>query len=134
MSRLIEQIKEDEGFRGESYLDSLDIPTIGFGTRLPLTEAEAELILQFRLNQKISHLIEVKPIILTLTQDRQEVLFNMVYQMGVNGVLKFKKMWKAIEAGDYATASAEMLDSRWHKQTPNRAEKLAKKMGGIAIA
>lgn len=134
MSRLVEQIKVSEGFRGESYLDSLDIPTIGFGTRLPLSEAEAELILQFRLNQKISHLLEMKPIVLTLTQSRQEVLFEMAYQLGVNGLLKFKNMWRAIEDNDYATASAEMLNSRWHSQTPNRAEKLAKIMGGLATA
>jgi len=126
--RLIENIKESEGFRGEEYLDSLDIPTIGFGTRLPLTEAEAELILSFRLNQKISHLLEEKPLIVRLPIEKQEVLFEMAYQLGVNGLLNFKMMWLALENFDYKVAAVEMLDSRWSKQTPNRAEKLARQM------
>ena len=128
MSRLINKIKESEGFKGVEYLDSLNIPTIGFGTRLPLTEAEAELILSFRLNQMISHLLEVKPLVLRLPQDKQEVLFEMVYQMGVNGVLNFKMMWLALENFKYNEASVEMIDSLWAKQTPNRANKLAEQM------
>lgn len=126
MSRLIEQIKEDEGFRGEPYDDSLGIPTIGIGTRLPLTEEEAELIMKSRLNQKIDHLLSVKPIILRLPQEKQEALFNMAYQLGVNGLLKFKKMWEALEDFNYELAGIEARDSRWYTQTPNRAEKVAR--------
>jgi len=128
MTDLLDEIKQDEGFRGESYLDSLDIPTIGFGTKLPLDEDEAEMILNHRLTKKIDHLVKVKPIVMTLTKARQEVLFNMAYQLGVNGLLKFKKMWSAIEIGDFNTASNEGLDSRWHIQTPSRAEKLMKRL------
>lgn len=113
---------------GNSYEDSLGIPTIGYGTKLPLTEAEAETILAIRLNQKISHLLDAKPIVLRLPQDKQEVLFEMAYQLGVNGLLNFKMMWLALESFDYKVAAAEMLDSKWHTQTPNRAEKLAKQM------
>jgi len=131
MSRLIKLIKEDEGFRGENYLDSLNIPTIGYGTKLPLSEAEAELILSFRLNQKISQLLEAKPIVMTLSQERQEVLFSLCYQLGTNGLLRFKRMWTAIENHDFATASAELLDSKYATQTPNRANKNAKILGGI---
>jgi len=131
MSRLIKLIKEDEGFRGENYLDSLNIPTIGYGTKLPLSEAEAELILSFRLNQKISQLLEAKPIVMTLSLERQEVLFSLAYQLGTNGLLRFKRMWAAIENHDFATASAELLDSKYATQTPNRANKNAKILGGI---
>ena len=49
----------------------------------------------------------------------------MVFQLGVGGVSKFKAMWKALEENDYTTASIEMLDSRWAKQTPTRAENLS---------
>lgn len=166
MSRLVENIKESEGFVAAPYLDSLGYSTVGIGTRLPLTVAEIEIVirfrfdeamkkinsdgvvfngdifplskqeatilLEFRLNQKISHLLEKKPIVLRLPQEQQEVVFEMVYQMGVNGVLNFKMMWLALEQLDYGIASVEMLDSRWAKQTPQRAEKLAKKMSGIA--
>ena len=42
-------IKEAEGFRGEPYDDTRGNPTIGYGTKLPLTEAEGELLLRYRL-------------------------------------------------------------------------------------
>ena len=46
---------------------------------------------------------------------------------------KFKNMWKALEQDppEYATAAMEMLDSRWAKQTPNRAEAMSAEMAGI---
>ena len=52
----------------------------------------------------------------------------MVFQLGIGGVSKFKKMWEALEKGDYTEASFQMMDSRWAKQTPSRAESLSKIM------
>jgi lysozyme len=54
----------------------------------------------------------------------------MAYQMGVVGVLKFKKMLLAIKDKNYALASHEMLDSTWAIQTSNRAKELAAQMKG----
>lgn len=125
---LLQKIKESEGFRGMPYDDHLGNPTIGFGTLLPIDEQEAELLLQHRLAKMILHLHNEKPIVLKLNQARQDVLAEMAYQLGVNGVLKFKKMWKAIEDQNYSLASMEMIDSKWFSQTPNRATKLAEIM------
>jgi lysozyme len=57
----------------------------------------------------------------------------MVFQLGETGVSKFKNMWKALEQNppEYATAAMEMLDSRWAKQTKNRAEAMSAEMAGI---
>jgi len=52
----------------------------------------------------------------------------MVYQIGEGGVGKFKNMFKALDNEDYGEAAFQMLDSLWAKQTPNRANKLSKKM------
>lgn len=125
MSELVNKIKQSEGFVGDSYLDSLDIPTIGFGTKLPLDEDEAELILKHRLNKKIDELLNKKPIVLRLPLEKQEALFEMAYQLGVGGLLKFKMMWLALDQFDYRAAGIEARDSKWYQQTPNRAEKLA---------
>ena len=57
----------------------------------------------------------------------------MVFQLGIGGVSKFKNMWKALGEGDYQTASEEMLDSRWAKQTPKRAESLSATMKSCKI-
>ena len=162
MSRLVENIKISEGFREYPYKDSLGKDTVGYGTLLPLTVAEvemvmrerfaislkgindggiifqglifpltkseAEYILQFRLNQKISAILEEKPIILRFPQEKQEVIFEMIYQLGTRGVLNFKMMWLALEDFHFQEASQEMLLSRWATQTPKRAEKLANQM------
>ena len=50
---------------------------------------------------------------------------NMAYQMGVPGLLRFKKMLSALEAGDWKTAEKEALDSLWARQTPRRAREVA---------
>ena len=49
----------------------------------------------------------------------------MSYQMGLNGLLNFKKMISALSAHDYLKASEEALDSGYAKTTPNRAQRNA---------
>ena len=61
-----------------------------------------------------------------LNPHRQGVMIEMVFQMGVEGVGKFKKFLAAAKDQDWTRAADEMLDSKWHKQTPERAEMLAK--------
>ena len=128
MIELEEQLKEHEGFRGMPYKDSLGYPTIGFGTKLPLSENEAELLMKYRLEKKRDELITAMPFVYNLPDDKQKVLYEMSYQMGVRGVLLFKRMWSALKSRDFETASKEMLDSRWAVQTPDRAKGLAKIM------
>lgn len=55
----------------------------------------------------------------------KNVLTEMVFQMGFRGVCGFKKMLAVLESGNYGEAAREMLDSRWARQTPRRAQALA---------
>ena len=55
----------------------------------------------------------------------------MVYQMGYNGVSKFKETLRLINNENYYEASDEMLDSNWAHQTPERALKLSKILRNI---
>jgi lysozyme len=125
---IISELKKDEGFRGEPYNDTEGFPTIGFGTKLPLTQNEALWLLEHRLQVSIEQLEKIQPIFKDLPIEAKKIIANMIYQMGVGGVLNFRKMWGALKAGDYKLAGREMRDSRWYKQTPNRAERLAKRM------
>lgn len=54
----------------------------------------------------------------------RRALGNMCFQLGINGLLKFKKMLHALEIGDYAGAKREALDSQWAQQTPERAKRV----------
>ena len=62
----------------------------------------------------------------------QEILVEMVFQLGKSGVSKFRNMWKALSEKNYIGASYEMLDSKWAKQTPNRAKSMANQMKACA--
>jgi lysozyme len=124
---LIEELKREEGFSEVVYKDHLGFDTIGYGTKMPLSEAECELLLRSRLSVFIAE-VDNKLGYLDIRQEAKDILYLMAYQMGLAGVMKFKMMIKALEIQDYYKASSEMLNSRWAKQTPNRANALAVKM------
>ena len=67
-----------------------------------------------------------------IDEKAQEIIIEMVFQLGRTGVSKFKNMWKALSELNYVGASYEMLDSRWSKQTPNRAKAMANQMRACA--
>ena len=127
---LIDDIKQEEGFKGIVYKCTEGFDTIGYGTRLPLSEKEAEMILEYRLNILKGNL-SGSLYMLDIDKKAWDILYNMVYQMGVKGVLNFKNMIKALENKDYKKAGDEMLDSKWAKQTPARANRLSKAMKAI---
>lgn len=127
---LIEDIKQEEGFSGTVYRCTEGFDTVGYGSRMPITKEEAELILNHRLNQTKAQLTSYL-YDLDIKQEAWDILFNMAYQLGVNGVLKFKKMIEALRDKDYKEASKQGLDSLWAKQTPQRANRLMKRMSEL---
>lgn len=129
----------EENFRAKPYYCSENFPTVGYGERVgdknaPLpnitrTEKEAREFLRKRIQDAINKLSTQKALAWSkCNQQRQAILVSMVYQLGFNGTLVFKKMWAAIEAGNFEEASKQMLDSLWVKQTRNRALRHAKTM------
>ena len=67
---------------------------------------------------------------LKISDDAKFILIEMIFQLGGNGVSKFRKMWSALaeDPPNYKEASVQMLDSRWAKQTPNRAQEMSEHM------
>jgi lysozyme len=61
----------------------------------------------------------------SLDDVRESALVNMCFNVGIGKLLNFRKFLSALEAGDYKSASAEMLDSLWAKQVGPRAQRLA---------
>ena len=128
---LVDSIKQGEGYRAKVYKCTEGYDTIGYGFAikdLELDEEVCDMILDKKLDKLIDATNNKFPFLRELPQDKCEVVFEMVYQLGLNGVSKFKKMLKALEDKDYDKASVEMLDSLWAKQTPNRAKKLSNQM------
>lgn len=54
------------------------------------------------------------------------VMQNMAFQLGIYGLLDFKKTLELVRRHKYAEAAVELLDSDLAKQTPARAGELAK--------
>ena len=125
---LIERLKVNEGFRSRVYQCSLGFDTIGYGFAikdLELTEKEAEHLLANRVSQKHFHLLDNLDWYSDMPPEVQGVILEMVYQLGFSGFKKFKKAISNMKSKDWKGAATEMLDSRWAKQTPNRANQLA---------
>jgi lysozyme len=134
---LKEEIKLHEGFVPRVYKDSLGKRTIGYGhlcvepeqwdDNKEYTKEELENVFSKDFNEALKnaeHLIGER----NINHVAKEVIIEMVFQLGIGGVGKFKNMWKALDGEDYGEASFQMLDSLWAKQTPARAGKLAGKM------
>ena len=67
----------------------------------------------------------------TLSDERQEVLIEMCFQMGVTRLGGFVKMWAALAAKIWTLAAHEGLDSKWARaDSPKRATELMELMRG----
>ena len=106
--------------------------TIGYGWNIEdrgITKTEAEIILRGMISDITFRLTAFHPDVFSyLSQIRKNVLIDMAYNLGIAGIEKFKKMWKALKNRDYQKASEEMLNSKWAVQVPRRAKQLAKLM------
>lgn len=136
MTKLTEQLKRHEGAVKNNgshfpYKCPADKLTIGYGRNIEergISEDEAEYLLNNDIKLSEGELSKAFPWFSNLTAERQAVLINMHFNMGLTRLKGFIKALPAIERGDYKTAAAEMLDSRWAKQVGKRATELAKQM------
>jgi lysozyme len=129
--RACAQLKRDEGFRQMPYHDSEGVLTIGYGFNLQsdgLTEQEASIVLHLRGWNRYVELLTALPWAHKLDDARQGVLLNMAYNLGVNGLLQFKRTLEFIQQGFYAHAADEMLNSKWATQVGPRAHRLSEQM------
>ena len=125
---LIDDIKKHEGVRARVYQSTEGYYTIGYGFAikdLELTEHIADQILMKKLSELNLKIIDRFKWYFTSPQKVQDVVVNMCYQMGISGFSKFKKTIYYLETEQYEEAADEMLDSLWHKQTPNRSKELS---------
>ena len=137
MEDIKERIKQHEGFRRTVYSDSLGFATIGYGHLVLDTDnfvegveySKEELDAVFESDFKIA-LTSAEELLegLDVPETVKGIVCEMCFQLGKPRVMKFKRMWEGIEAGDYNAAADEMIDSNWHKQTTARCEDLAEPM------
>ncbi len=133
---LEEMIIRHEGFIPHAYQDSLGYWTIGIGRLIDkrkaggITKEEAIFLLGNDLDKCRLDLDGKLPWWKNLTPERQMVLMDMTFNLGINGLLGFKNTLKLIEDGKYKEAAKAMLQSHWASQVGNRAIELSSMMEG----
>ncbi|MFQ2530708.1 glycoside hydrolase family protein [Aeromonas caviae] len=151
MLRIEQQLVQDEGSKLSIYKDTEGKYTIGIGhlisNKPSTTRTQAIALLDKELNRSTQGTItpleqsnlfrkDLAAVQKGITQAsfyglykgldpvRQSAIQNMVFNLGVAGVSKFKKMFAALAKGDYESASKEGLNSLWARQVPNRAKRV----------
>ena len=120
-----------EGLKLEPYECTAGKLTIGVGRNIEdigITEDEARYLLDNDILRVCDELDRNLPWWRDLSDARQRVLVDMVFNLGISRFMQFQNTIAAIESGDYETAAGEMLDSRWANQVGNRAKTLSRMM------
>lgn len=126
--KLIQQLRRHEGERLKPYRCSSGKLTIGVGRNLDdrgITAAESAYLLNNDIDRVWVEVESRMPWIRQLNEVRQRVLLDMAFNLGIDGLMKFRNTLATIRAGDYQKAGVMMLDSLWAKQVGNRAQRLA---------
>lgn len=125
--KLIKQLKRHEGYRRLVYECTRGVLTIGIGRNLEavgISEKEAEILLENDIQEAIDQLNK-KDLLEGHDEIRQAVLINMTFNLGVNGLLKFRKSIRHWRNKEYDLFADEILRSRWARQVGQRAKELS---------
>jgi lysozyme len=134
-SRLLDSIKQSEGYSDTLYMCPAGKPTIGYGTNIEkISKSEATMLLTMRVNDAIALVDSILgyDAISRLSESQRDAVYELGYWIGGSRFQKFKKMIKAIRNYDYIKASDELMDSKLGREYTTRAKRLAYKLrGGI---
>jgi len=139
------QLKIDEGVVNEVYLDHLGLPTFGVGHLIlesdeefgkpvgtPVSEERVKECFERDLDTAISECVALYGEGFTDWPDEvQQVIVNMMFNMGRTRLGGFKNFRKALEEGDWKRAGVEGRDSKWYRQVTNRAERLMSRLENV---
>ena len=129
MDRLLASVKKHEGYRNKVYLDTLGKRTVGVGHLCVEDfweddkEYEEKFLMTILEHDLQTAIKGAKDLMsengcMDMDEVAEEIIIEMIFQLGKTGVSKFKNMWKALSALEYSTAASEMLDSRWANKHP----------------
>ena len=146
IEKLRDQLKIDEGCVNSVYLDHLNLPTVGIGHLVtewddeygkPVGTEVSEDRVNELFDQDVQVTIDECKLLYNnfdeLPEEAQQIIANMMFNMGRPRLSRFHKMKKAVDAGDWEEAGNQMKDSRWYDQVTTRAERLVKRMKAIQV-
>ena len=145
IEQLREQLEIDEGVKYEVYLDHLGYATLGVGHLVLESDpehgdevgtpvSESRVIEAFE--QDCENVLRDCNILYedfaSLPEEAQQVIANMMFNMGRPRLSKFKGMKRGVDSRDWNAAADEMVDSAWYRQVTNRADRLVERIRALA--
>jgi lysozyme len=143
---VFETLKIDEGVEYKVYADHLGLHTFGVGHLIvegdpewgqpfetPVSEERVWEAFDADLNIAIAECHQLFPgdEFEGFPEEAQQVIVNMMFNMGRPRLSGFKKFIAACKEGDWKTAAVEGRDSKWYRQVTNRAERLMVRLENI---
>ena len=145
IEKLRADLELDEGVKHEIYLDHLGLPTFGIGHLIrdedpeygedvgtPVTDNRVAEAFEQDIQITIDDCEKLYPDFYELPEEAQLIIANMCFNLGYPRLSAFKGMKRGVDARDWNAAADEMVDSRWYRQVPNRADRLVERMRNIA--
>ena len=145
LEQLREQLEIDEGCVYEIYNDHLGYPTFGIGHLViesdpengqeigtPVSESRVIEAFEQDVQTVLSDCAILYPDFDELPEEAQQVIANMMFNMGRPRLSKFKGMKRGVDSRDWNAAADEMVDSAWYRQVTNRADRLVERMRALA--
>ena len=144
VEKLREQLKIDEGCVYEIYNDHLGYPTFGSGHLVRVSDPENGSPIGTKVSEDrvadafvddieivLSDCNKLYPDFEDLPEEVQQIIANMMFNLGRPRLSKFRGMKAGVDAKDWIRAADEMVDSRWYAQVGRRAERLVDRMREI---
>tara|TARA_R100000742_G_C4259774_1_gene77585 strand:- start:132 stop:590 length:459 start_codon:yes stop_codon:yes gene_type:complete len=141
LDKLQKELAEDEGCKYEIYLDHIGYKTFGIGHLCKATDPENDMDVGTEVSKErvdecfeadIKMTIEDCNILYSnfndIPEEAQLILANMMFNLGRPRLSRFLNLKAAVDSEDWMEASVQMMDSKWAKQVPNRAERLCNRM------
>ena len=141
---VFEQMKIHEGVVYEVYHDHLGLPTFGVGHLVldsdpeygkpvgtPVDEDRVNDCFEKDLDTAISECAVLYEEFEEMPGEVQEILVNMMFNMGRTRLSGFKNFKKALDEGNWSKAATEGRDSKWYRQVTNRAERLMGRLENV---
>ena len=144
LDNLRKQLEVDEGVVYKVYLDHLGYPTFGIGHLIresdpehgepvdtPVSEDRVVEAFEQDVESVLSDCNKLYDDFADLPEEAQEIIANMIFNLGYPRLSKFKGMKRGVDARDWNTAADEMVDSNWYRQVGARAQRLVDRMRAI---
>ena len=144
VNQLKKELVLDEGVRHQVYLDHLGYPTFGIGHLIKkddpeygspvgtdVSEERVDECFKEDIKVTLADCLTLYDDFYELPEEAQLIIANMMFNMGLPRMKKFRGMKRGVDARDWNKAADEMVDSAWYSQVGKRSERLVNRMRAL---